>query len=217
MMQRLSGHLVATALIFAALGAFPASASAGVVSELAVAVPSAMMVDGEGQPIERWVSGLVKSVVRGIRWSFKKLRWMFGIAIDWWVAWFRRTGLLFGVAIVALLADSGLVGAWRAEGLRALVTYSSLMLYVYGRLLFSKGVSLAPKLLLLGALIYGVVRQDLVPDRSLVPGRVEDILLIIIATRAFVYACPEELVNEYAERAVSLKRRVLSTQRARSR
>jgi uncharacterized membrane protein YkvA (DUF1232 family) len=91
------------------------------------------------------------------------------------------------------------------------------MLYVYTRLLFSAGVNLAPKLLLVGALIYGVVRSDFVPDSSLVPGRIEDIVLIVIATRVFVYACPEELVNAYAERAVNLKRRVLSLQRARTR
>ena len=29
-----------------------------------------------------------------------------------------------------------------------------------------------------------------------------------IAVRAFVYGCPQELVNEYAERAVTLKQRV---------
>jgi uncharacterized membrane protein YkvA (DUF1232 family) len=71
---------------------------------------------------------------------------------------------------------------------------------------------LLPKLLLLGALAYGVVRRDLVPDRALVPGRLDDVLLIVIATRAFVYACPEVLVGEYAARAVSLRRRLAALQ-----
>jgi uncharacterized membrane protein YkvA (DUF1232 family) len=191
------------------------AAVASVNAELAVVIPDALIyADGDGQPIEQWVSGFAKSIVRQIRWSFRMLRWMFWRAIDWWGTWFRRAALLVAVAVVAALADSGLVSAWRAEGLRALFTYSTLMLYVYARLLFSSGVSLAPKLLLLGALIYGVIRRDLVPDRTLVPGRVEDIVLIIIATRAFVYACPEELVNEYAQRAVKLKRR-MTMQRSR--
>jgi hypothetical protein len=49
----------------------------------------------------------------------------------------------------------------------------------------------------------------------MIPGRIEDIVLIVVATRTFVYACPEALVNEYAERAVNLKRRVMAIQRAR--
>jgi hypothetical protein len=217
MVRRLGGLIAGAALVLALQGLSVPAAATVTASELAQAMPLVLAVDGEGQPIERWVSGIAKSIMREIRWSFRMVRWMFWRAVDWWGTWFRRSGLLIGVAIVAALADSGLVGAWKAEGLRALLTYSTLMLYVYARLLFSGGVSLAPKLLLLGALIYGVIRRDLLPDRNLVPGRLEDILLIIIATRAFVYACPEELVNEYAQRAVNLKRRVVSMQRARSR
>ena len=33
------------------------------------------------------------------------------------------------------------------------------------------------------------------PHASFIPGRVEDIVFIVIATRAFVYSCPEALVN----------------------
>jgi hypothetical protein len=166
-------------------------------------------------PVERQVSSFVKGVIKEIRWSFRMLRWMFWRALDWWGGWLKRGAFSLAVAIVAALADSGLVNAWRAEGLRTLATYSALMLYVYGRLLFSAGVNLAPKLLLAGALIYGFVRRDLVPDASFIPGRVEDIVFIVIATRAFVYSCPEALVNQYAQRAVGLKRRVLAPQRAR--
>jgi uncharacterized membrane protein YkvA (DUF1232 family) len=216
MVRRVGGLLTAAALLLGILMPTGSPQAGALVSSDLVAVIPAALVDGGGQPLEQWVSGFAKSIVREIRWSFRMLRWMFWRAIDWWATGFRRAGLLVAVALVAALADSGLVSAWRAEGLRALVTYSTLMLYVYARLLFSGGVSLAPKLLLLGALIYGVIRRDLVPDRTLVPGRIEDIVLIVIATRAFVYACPEELVNEYAQRAVKLKRRVM-TQRARYR
>jgi uncharacterized membrane protein YkvA (DUF1232 family) len=167
------------------------------------------------QPMEQQVSRFARNVFRQIRWAFRMLRAMFWRAVDWWGGWFKRAAFSLGVVVVAALADSGLVNAWRAEGLRTLFTYSALMLYVYGRLLFSAGVNLAPKLLLVGALIYGVFRRDLVPDRSIIPGRIEDIVLIVVATRTFVYACPEALVNEYAERAVGLMRRFRATQRAR--
>ena len=85
------------------------------------------------------------------------------------------------------------------------VMHSALMLYVYGCLLFSGGVTLAPKLFFLGALIYGVIQQDLIPDSY-----IEDVIIIVIAARAFIYACPEALLNEYATRAVAFQRRIAS-------
>lgn len=206
--------VVAAAMLIAANPApTPAAPSAGSV------VPGALMslALDDDQPIERQVGGITKTILREIRRGFRTLSWMFWRSVDWWGRWAKRAAFSIGVVIVAALADTGLVNAWRTEGLRALVTYSTLMLYVYARLLFSRGVHLAPKLLLLGAVIYGVVRRDLIPDRALVPGRVDDIALIVIATRTFVYACPEQLVTEFADRAVSLKRRVLSLPRARAR
>jgi uncharacterized membrane protein YkvA (DUF1232 family) len=163
----------------------------------------------DDQPIERQIGTLTKTVFREIRRSFRMLRWMFWRAMDWWGGWIRRATFSFTVAILALLADRSLIAAWQSQGLRALVTNAALMLYVYARLLFSGKVPIAPKLLLLGALVYGVVPSDLMPDRRFWPGQLEDLLLIVIAVRAFVYACPEESVNEYAERAVTLKRRLV--------
>ena len=160
---------------------------------------------------DREVSGFAKDAIRGVRRSWNTVNWMFSKAAVWWGLWFRRIAFSLGVAIVAALADVGLLNAFRLEGLRALVTYVPLMLYVYGRLLFSGGVSLVPKLLLLGTLIYGVVRRDLLPDTRL-SGRVEDVILIVIATRAFIYACPEELVNHYAQRAIGFRRRLSQLQ-----
>jgi hypothetical protein len=216
MVRKLAGFAIAGAAFLASvvLGGPAPAAAAPPAAQLAVAIPGAMMADLE-QPMERQVSSFARRVFREIRWSFRMLRWMFWRGIDWWGRWFKRAAFSIGVAVVAALADGGLVNAWRAEGLRTLLTYSVLMLYVYGRLLFSAGVHLAPKLLLIGALVYGVFRRDLIPDRSIIPGRIEDIVLIVVATRTFVYACPEALVNEYAERAVNLKRRFRAIQRAR--
>jgi uncharacterized membrane protein YkvA (DUF1232 family) len=216
MVRKLAGLGIAAAAVLASVALRGTVAAAATpASHIAVAIPGAMMAADLDEPMERQVSGFVRSVFREIRWSFRMLRWMFWRAVDWWGRWFKRAAFSIGVAIIAALADGGLVNAWRAEGLRTLLTYSVLMLYVYGRLLFSAGVKLAPKLLLIGALIYGVFRRDLIPDRSMIPGRIEDIVLIVVATRTFVYACPEALVNEYAERAVNLKRRVMAIQRAR--
>ena len=217
-MPRSRGCLVAgvVAFLVSCLVAGVSPVAADTAAQLSASIPAAAVAAQDtSPPVERQVSNFVKGVIKEIRWAFRMLRWMFWRALDWWGGWLKRGAFSVAVAIVAALADSGLVNAWRAEGLRTLATYSALMLYVYGRLLFSAGVNLAPKLLLAGALIYGFVRRDLVPDASFIPGRVEDIVFIVIATRAFVYSCPEALVNQYAQRAVGLKRRVLAPQRAR--
>ena len=140
---------------------------------------------------------------------------LFWDVVDWWRGWLKGAVFSLAVAIIAALADKCLLDVWRAEGFRVAVRDALLMLYVYARLLLSNGVSLAPKLLFLGALIYGVVQNDFVPDTSLVPGRVEDVVLIVIATRAFIYACPDAQLNEYASRAVSFRQRIASLQRPR--
>jgi len=208
-MWRAAPGALAALLVTGVLIPCSAASASGAGSGALPIVPSALVsLAVDDQPIERQIGTFAKRFLRNLRRTAKMPVWMFWRAVDWWRPWIKRGLFSFGVAVVAALADGGLVNAWRTEGLRTLLTYSGLMLYVYGRLLFSSGVHLAPKLLLVGALIYGVVRRDLVPDRGLLPGRLDDIILIVIATRTFVYACPEELVSEFADRAVMLKRRV---------
>ena len=175
-------------------------------------LPSALMTlaaDAD-QPVEKQIGGATKTVLHGFRRSFRLMGWGVQQAFAWWAGSFKRTLFSLGVAIIAALADGGLISTWRNAGLRTAVTYSRMMLYVYARLLFSSRVHLAPKLLLLGSIVYGAVRRDFVPDRALVPGRLDDIILIVIATRTFIYTCPEALVSEFAGRAINLRRRVPS-------
>jgi hypothetical protein len=176
---------------------------------LAFEAAAAMLVQSD--TIDGQVGSVTKDVIRTARKSWNTVQWMFSWAAGWWGQWFRRGAFSLAVAVVASLADVGLLNAFRLEGIRALVTYVPLMLYVYGRLLFSRGVSLVPKILLVAAVIYGAVRRDLLPDTRL-SGRIEDVILIVIATRAFIYACPEELVNDYAQRAMSFRQRVAQLQ-----
>jgi uncharacterized membrane protein YkvA (DUF1232 family) len=197
----------------------PTDAHAAVAALPSIAPPQSLFafLVQDDQPIERRIGGLTKGLVRAIRGYFKTIGWMFSRAFDWWGNWIKRAAFCIAIAIAAALADAGLVNAWRMEGLRIVATYMPMMLYIYARLLFASGVKLAPKLLLLSSLIYGMVWRDFVPDRRFVPGRVDDIILIIIATRAFVWACPEELLDQYAERAVRLRQRMTFFQRRRSR
>src|SRR5262249_54047286 len=151
--------------------------TAGAGSGTIGAASAVRALGGDNQPLERQIRDIARSVLREVRWAMRTVVWMLWRGLDLWGTWLKRAGFSVAVSVVAALADSGLVNAWRGEGLRALARYSTLMLYVYTRLWFSGRVNLGAKLLLVGALIYGVVRHDLVPDSSLVPGRVEDVVL----------------------------------------
>lgn len=217
MSRRFGFRPLVGALVVAVIGlAAPAvdALPSGAEDMLEFEAAAVMLVQGDS--IDGQVGGVVKDAIRGVRRSWNMVYWMFAKAGSWWGDWLRRGAFSIAVAIVAALADTGLINAFRLEGLRALIGYVPLMLYVYGRLLFSRGVNLVPKLLLLGTLVYGAVRGDLLPDTRM-SGRVEDIILIVIATRAFIYACPEELVNAYAERAIGFRRRIAQLQQERSR
>jgi len=169
-------------------------------------LPNMVTAAADDQPIERQVGGITKSVLRSFRQSLHLISKGVQRTVLWWSGSFKRAIFSVGVAIIAALADAGLINTWRTSGFRTAVAYSRMMLYVYARLLFSRRVYLAPKLLLVGALVYGAMRRDFVPDRALVPGRLDDILLIIVATRTFIYTCPEALVTEFAGRALNLRR-----------
>lgn len=218
-MERVKGGLLIAVALFVACGVLTTTHPIGAATDppdVVVTLPGTLVTwAAEAQPFERQLRGVIKGLFRQIRGMFRLLIWMFWGAVDWWGGWLKGAAFSLGVAIIAALADSSLASVWRANGLRALVTYATLMLYVYARLLFSGGVNLSPKLLFLGALIYGILPRDFIPDTSLVPGRVEDVVVIAIATRAFVYACPDELVNDYANRAITLRRRLVSFQRPR--
>lgn len=200
------------ALVAAVIGlTVPAADALPMGTEDVLEFEAAAVMLVQGDSIDRQISGVVKDVIRSVRRSWKTVQWMFSKAAAWWGQWLRLGAFSLAVAVVASLADTGLLNAFRLEGLRALVTYVPLMLYVYGRLLFSRGVSVVPKVLLLGTLVYGAVRRDLLPDSRL-SGRIEDVILIVIATRAFIYACPEELVNHYAQRAIRFRQRLAQIQ-----
>jgi uncharacterized membrane protein YkvA (DUF1232 family) len=85
------------------------------------------------------------------------------------------------------------------RGLR-IIRYLPHFVRLYWRLLRDGRVSLWPKLLLVLALIYVASPLDLIPD--IVPGfgAVDDLVLLIVVCRLFVYMCPRAVVREHVRR-----------------
>ena len=163
-------------------------------------------------PVERRLQLSVKNAYREVRRSLKRSRYFIFNSPTWWGRRIKRLAWPMLFAIGALLLDSALISAWKNDGLGVVTTYVPLMLYVYGRLFFSRGVRLIPRLAVVVALIYGIWRQDLIRDprwSSLGRGRIDDLVVILAAVRLFVYACPDALVEKYAQRAIALHGRIL--------
>jgi uncharacterized membrane protein YkvA (DUF1232 family) len=204
--------IVATALLLAVVARpVPVAAS------LPIGFLGHAALQSTDQPFERTLGTFTKARLKDGRRVVRGMYWTVSRSFSKWTHWARRALPFVMIALVAALADRGLVLAWRSEGLRVLATYVPLMLYVYARLLVSRQVRVAGKLFLILALAYGIKRRDLLVDRSVFPGMIDDAVLIIVATRAFLSTCPEQLISGFAEQAFSWRRRVLTLQRARQR
>lgn len=174
-------------------------------------------VEVPNQPFEKTIGGFAKSRAREVRRLLRGMYWTLSRSLTKWGRWFRRALPFVLIALVAALADRGLVAAWRRDGLNVLATYVPMMLYVYFRLLWSRQVRVVGKLILLLAMLYAVKRRDLIIDRVAFPGLIDDVLLIVVATRVFLSTCPERLVAGFAEDALVWRRRITAFQRARRR
>jgi len=71
---------------------------------------------------------------------------------------------------------------------------------LYWRLLCDRRVSMWPKALLVVGVLYVLSPLDLIPDFILGLGEVDDLVVLIVLCRLFVYLCPPEVVREHVRR-----------------
>ena len=68
---------------------------------------------------------------------------------------------------------------------------------LYWRLFRDPRVSLWPKLMLVGAVVYVVLPFDLIPDTIPFIGEIDDIVILIAAAHWFLGWCPRDVVREH--------------------
>jgi uncharacterized membrane protein YkvA (DUF1232 family) len=78
------------------------------------------------------------------------------------------------------------------------------LLRLYWRLLGDRRVPLWPKAVLVGAVAYVVSPFDLVPDFTPIVGQLDDLTLLVLVGRAFLWWCPAGVVTEHM-RALRLR------------
>jgi uncharacterized membrane protein YkvA (DUF1232 family) len=71
---------------------------------------------------------------------------------------------------------------------------------LYWRLLRDRRVSIWPKALLVLSVLYVVSPIDIIPDVIPFFGEVDDLVLLIVVCRLFMYMCPREVVQEHVHR-----------------
>jgi len=69
---------------------------------------------------------------------------------------------------------------------------------LYWRLFRDPRVSVLPKALLVGALVYVALPFDLIPDFIPGIGQIDDLVIFLAAARWFIGWCPAEVVREHA-------------------
>ena len=71
---------------------------------------------------------------------------------------------------------------------------------LYWRLFRDARVSIWPKALLVVAFLYVLSPIDIIPDVIPFFGEVDDIVVVIVICRLFMYMCPREVVQEHVRR-----------------
>jgi uncharacterized membrane protein YkvA (DUF1232 family) len=91
---------------------------------------------------------------------------------------------------------------WMGVGMPVLRFLLNLPNFVrlYWRLLGDWRVSIWPKALLVLSGLYVLSPVDFIPDVLPFIGEVDDLLIIILACRLFIYLCPPEVVREHVRR-----------------
>jgi uncharacterized membrane protein YkvA (DUF1232 family) len=83
------------------------------------------------------------------------------------------------------------------KGLRFLLHLPNFV-KLYWRLFYDSRVSLLPKVLLVAAIIYAISPLDFLPDWNLpIIGELDDIVVLLLALRAFIPLCPRAVVEEH--------------------
>lgn len=165
----------------------------------------------ERPPIENRIRVIVRDLLRDIRRSLKLSSYFITSSPSWWVRRAKRAIWPLAFALAALFFDAALLAEWKRDGLRVLVNYVPMMIYVYGRLFVAAGTSIVVRLGVVGAFAYGIWRDDFIRDgrwNSIGIGRLDDAGLMFASVRAFVSSCPEQLVEMYATQAIAIRNRL---------
>lgn len=161
------------------------------------------------QPLENRLSAgttnLLRTVRKRVRQIVRRLRYGAGS----WTSWLGGLVLFLVVALIVPLLGRDNLRTFRQQGFLAFARELSLALAVYVRLLIDSRTPVVGKALVAFAVVYGAAPRDLFPDRPGLLSYVDDLILLVLASRCFMMLCSEEIVEEHAVAAAHARERSL--------
>jgi uncharacterized membrane protein YkvA (DUF1232 family) len=174
----------------------PAAVATGRFASLAIS--GVLGATASLQPLENQLSAgttnLLRTIRKRVRLIIRRLR--YGAAI--WSTWLGGLVLFLVVALIIPLLGRDNLRTFREQGFLAFARELSLALAVYVRLLIDSRTPVIGKALLAFAVVYGAAPRDLFPDRFALLYFVDDLVLLVLASRSFMMLCPQETVEEHA-------------------
>jgi uncharacterized membrane protein YkvA (DUF1232 family) len=108
------------------------------------------------------------------------------------------SGLVFLLVVAVSSAVDVRMLAPRRVRPWALLGYVGRGTLTFLRILRDRRTPRIARVLLLVALVYWLIPRDLIPDNTVVPGFVDDLLIAVVAAKAFIHLCPDSLVARHA-------------------
>jgi uncharacterized membrane protein YkvA (DUF1232 family) len=137
---------------------------------------------------------MLRTVRKRVRQIIRKLRYGAGS----WSSWLGGLVLFLVIALIVPLLGWDNLRTFREQGFLAFARELSLALAVYVRLLLDGRTPVIGKALVAFAVVYGAAPRDLFPDRPGALNFVDDLILLVLASRSFMMLCSQEIVEEHA-------------------
>lgn len=113
-----------------------------------------------------------------------------------WLWMLSSAALCLLIAAFASVADRRMFDL-RGGGPGALWRYLAYGMRMFFRILRDRRTPYLPRLVLLAALLYWLLPSDLIADDSVL-GFLDDLVIVVVAAKAFIYLCPDSLVELHA-------------------
>jgi uncharacterized membrane protein YkvA (DUF1232 family) len=120
-----------------------------------------------------------------------------GYVGEFWLWIVISLGAFLTIVAFASAGDTRML-ALRRESPSAVARQLGYGVRTFFLIMLDGGTPYVARILLALGLLYWLVPFDLIADRSIVPGFLDDFVVAVVAAKAFVYLCPASLVAKHA-------------------
>jgi uncharacterized membrane protein YkvA (DUF1232 family) len=114
-----------------------------------------------------------------------------------WLWILGSAALCLLIAAFASVADMRMFDL-RRDGPGVLARYVAHGMRTFFRILRDRRTPYLARFVLLAALLYWLLPSDIIADDSVLPGFLDDIVIVVLAAKVFMYLCPDSLVARHA-------------------